>query len=191
MSTPDSGEVHVIHRLEPGQQLPPPGIQAKMLERMMKRRGPAPELGKLLCQPQMLAATSQAAIGLRGVYGYSWGLDLVFKAARRTWEMREMPYDPLEGLRLGLAVSEQELVLHGLPPGPQDASISWMVALGSGGGRPGYEYVGQIEPMVMPYPATGSLWIGWSWPEFGLDENSVEITLPEPGSFDPVVMLGT
>jgi hypothetical protein len=158
------------------------------------RSGPSPELGVHFHGPRILAANDAASVALFAVYGYSWGLEVEIKAARRSWEVRETPYDPIgdDGLQLGFAMSTQDMVLHTLPPGPhgESVAVSWHVASGSGRSvLPGVEASAHFKIAVLPYPRGEVLLVGWAWPELGLPEGMAEIILPEPGAFSSAPLL--
>jgi hypothetical protein len=150
------------------------------------RRRPAPELGEHLHGPRILAASSRAAIALKAIYGYSWGLEVDIRAVRCSFEKISPTDDPIENLQLGLAASKQELTLDGLPPQPQNANLTWAVRSGSGTGEPGFEWTSEIGLVVLPYPTTG-LWLGWSWPQLELSEDSATFQLPKAIALQPLV----
>jgi hypothetical protein len=180
----DDGEIIVHHK---GRPIAP--------HRAGIRWGHKPELGVHLHGPQMLAASDAASVALFAVHAYSWGLEVEVKAARKSWEVRDLAYDPItdDGFRLGFAVSKQDMVLHGLPPGPHDesAAVGWHLASGSGGSRqPGFESSAHFKIAVEPYPSGGVLWVAWAWPEQGLAEDARAIALPAPGSFISIPMMG-
>jgi hypothetical protein len=172
MPSPDD-EIVVIHRDRPSGS-------------RMVRQNPLPELGTHVHGPRILSSNESGAVALRGVYAYSWGAEIEVTAVRRKWEVQAGHGGPIAGYQLGLALSKAELDLRSLAP-EEDGSFPWLIG-GFGQGQIGYEYSMTSVLALKPYPAMGSVWLGWSWPDLEIDQGSTELMLPAPGTYEPTIM---